>query len=171
MSVVIRQITPRDVTLLQNLLAVFGEAFKDADTYTGKRPHPGYLSRLLASDYFIALVALKNDEIVAGIAAYELRKFEQERSEIYIYDLAVVAAHRREGIATAMIEELKKIAAVRGAHVIFVQSDIGVEDQPAIELYTKLGKREDVLHFDITVEGSISTAQQSQCTGTASKDQ
>ena len=81
--------------------------------------------------------------------AYELRKFEQQRSEIYIYDLAVAAAHRRQGIATALIQELKKIALARGAYVIFVQADIG--DVAAIELYTKLGIREDVLHFDIVV--------------------
>jgi aminoglycoside 3-N-acetyltransferase I len=87
--------------------------------------------------------------VVDGLAAYELHKFEQERSEIYIYDLAVAAAHRRECIATALIQELKMIAAERGAYVIFVQADIG--DAPAIEAYTKLGAREDVLHFDIPV--------------------
>jgi aminoglycoside 3-N-acetyltransferase I len=106
---------------------------------------------LLGSDYFIALAALKNGLVVGGIAAYELHKFEQERSEIYIYDLAVAAAHRREGIATALIQELKNIAVARGAYVIFVQADIG--DAPAIELYTKLGAREEVLHFDIAVPG------------------
>jgi aminoglycoside 3-N-acetyltransferase I len=158
MSVIIRQICPEDVVLLQDLLVVFGTAFNDLDTYTRKQPALDYLRRLLASDCFIALVALKNNEIVGGIAAYELRKFEQERSEIYIYDLAVALAHRREGIATMMIEELKKIAVARGAYVIFVQADMGVEDQPAIELYTKLGKREDVLHFDIEVEGVTDTA-------------
>ena len=89
---------------------------------------------------------------MGGLAAYELHKFEQERSEIYIYDLAVSAEHRRKGIATALIEALKNIATERGAYVIFVQADHG--DEPAIELYTKLGTREDVLHFDITVNNS-----------------
>jgi aminoglycoside 3-N-acetyltransferase I len=56
-------------------------------------------------------------------------------------------AHRRRGIATALIEELQKIAHARGAYVIYVQADHG--DDPAIALYTKLGVREDVLHFDI----------------------
>jgi aminoglycoside 3-N-acetyltransferase I len=87
---------------------------------------------------------------VGGLAAYELRKFEQERSEIYIYDLAVAATYRRQGIATALILQLKKVAAARGAYVIYVQADLG--DGPAIELYTKLGAREDVLHFDIAVK-------------------
>jgi len=94
-------------------------------------------------------------KVVGGIAAYELRKFEQERSEIYIYDLAVAAAHRREGIATALIRALRKLAAARAAYIIFVQAD--VSDEPAIALYSKLGTREEVLHFDITVERSSGT--------------
>ena len=101
------------------------------------------------SDYFIALAALKNGDVVGGIAAYELKKFEQERGEIYIYDLAVAAAYRRKGVATALIEKLKQLAVARGAWVIFVQADTAIEDEPAIALYTQLGVREDVLHFDI----------------------
>lgn len=145
----IRQLSTNDLALMEDLLAIFGEAFDEVDTYSSSRPSNAYLKRLLSSNYFIALAALKNGAVVGGIAAYELQKFEQERSEIYIYDLAVAAAHRREGIATALIQELKKIAIARAAYVIFVQADIG--DDPAIALYTKLGVREDVLHFDIAV--------------------
>jgi aminoglycoside 3-N-acetyltransferase I len=143
----IHQLAPDDVALMEALLTTFGEAFDDVETYRGKRPGAGYLHRLLGSDSFIALAALKSGEVVGGIAAYELKKFEQERSEIYIYDLAVAVAHRREGIATALIQELKKIAVARKSYVTVVQADIG--DEPAIALYTKLGAREDVLHFDI----------------------
>ena len=146
-STCIRQLGPADVALMQALLTTFGEAFGEAETYRRSRPSAAYLERLLGRDDFIALVALKQDAVVGGLAAYELHKFEQERSEIYIYDLAVAAAHRREGIATALILELKKVAAARGAYAIFVQADLG--DAPAIALYTKLGRREDVLHFDI----------------------
>ena len=56
----------------------------------------------------------------------------------------------RQGIATALIHALRSIAAARGAYVIFVQADLG--DEAAIALYTKLGVREDVLHFDIPVD-------------------
>ena len=149
----IRQLTPDDLELMDGLLSTFGAAFDDAENYNEQRPGADYMRRLLGSDYFIALVALSEDkEVVGGIAAYELVKFERERSEIYIYDLAVSENHRRRGIATALIEELKKIAKVRGAYVIFVQADTEIEDEPAIALYTKLGTREDVLHFDISVE-------------------
>jgi len=53
----------------------------------------------------------------------------------------------------ALIQELKKIAVARAAYVIFVQADI--DDDPAIALYTKLGVREDMLHFDIAVDDNI----------------
>lgn len=154
----IRHLTASDVTLMEALLTTFGDAFNDVDTYTAKRPGRDYLQRLLGGETFIALVALKNGSVVGGLAAYELKKFEQERSEIYIYDLAVASGHRREGIATALIEKLKEIAAGRGAYVIFVQADTGIEDEPAIALYSKLGTREDVLHFDIGVGGKNSAA-------------
>ena len=145
----IRRLTPDDIALMDAMLQMFGEAFRDVETYTAKRPSDDYLRRLLAGESFIALAALKNGAVAGGLAAYELKKFEQERSEIYIYDLAVSSSHRREGIATALIETLKDVAAQRGAWVIFVQADTGAEDQPAIALYSKLGTREDVLHFDI----------------------
>lgn len=146
-TVSIRRLAPADVVLLEGLLTTFGEAFEDSETYSGARPRTDYLKRLLSSDTFIAIAALENHQVVGGLAAYELRKFEQERSEIYIYDLAVAAPHRRKGIATALIRELQGMAAERGAYVIYVQADIG--DPPAIALYSKLGVREDVLHFDI----------------------
>jgi len=143
------QLTRDDVALMKAMLTMFGEAFDEIDTYTKAVPSAGYLQRLLDSRHFIALAALKDSTVVGGLGAYELQKFERERSEIYIYDLAVAAAHRREGIATALIGELKLIAATRGADVIFVQADRG--DAAAISLYTKLGIREEVLHFDIKV--------------------
>lgn len=136
---------------MDELRAMFGDAFNDRDTYVGNPPSAEYMRKLLARDSFIALAAMDGDVVIGGLAAYELRKFEQERSEIYLYDLAVAAAHRRKGVATALIERLRTIAAARGAYVIFVQADTGEEDRPAIELYTKLGTREDVLHFDIPV--------------------
>ena len=145
-----KKLDPADLPLMRALMKLFGEAFNEIGTYQANAPRDDYLRSLLAKPHFIAIVATKGDEVVGGLAAYELEKFEQERSEIYIYDLAVAAAHRRRGIATALIAHLKSVAASRGAYVIYVQADR--VDAPAIALYTKLGLREEVLHFDIPVE-------------------
>src|SRR5215510_14646660 len=145
----IRQLTVADANLMKALLAVFGEAFGDPETYGGAIPSDAYLEQLLARKHFIAVVAVKDDEVIGGLAAYELEKFERARSEIYIYDLAVSKTYRRQGIAIALINELGRIGAARGAYVMFVQADYG--DDAAIALYTRLGTREDVLHFDIAL--------------------
>ncbi|MBV5260008.1 AAC(3)-I family aminoglycoside N-acetyltransferase [Synechococcus moorigangaii CMS01] len=152
MAVKIIHLTENDVPLLQSINVMFGEVFDDEVSYSSNKPPSSYLQELLGSTSFIALAAVDGKKVVGAIAAYELKKFEQKRSEIYLYDLAVVATHRRKGIATALIQELKAIGAERGAYVIYVQADKGAEDQPAIELYSKLGTIEDVFHFDIAVE-------------------
>ena len=151
-SASIRTLRADEISVLRETLALFGEAFEDRETYVGKQPDDEYLGRLLSSENFIAIVACSETGVIGGLAGYVLPKFEQARSEFYIYDLAVDVAHRRQGVATAMIEELKAIVAQRGVYVIFVQADYG--DDPAIALYTKLGIREDVMHFDIAPTNS-----------------
>jgi len=81
-----------------------------------------------------------------------LQKFEQERSEIYIYDLAVAEAHRRRGVATGLIRTLQELARGMDAWVIYVQAD--TVDEPAVKLYESLGVKEDVFHFDIAVRSA-----------------
>jgi aminoglycoside 3-N-acetyltransferase I len=149
MSYIYRHLRPHDLAIMKGLLATFGEAFNEQDTYQAAVPSDAYLEKLLGKPHFIALAALHGEQVVGGLAAYELEKFERARSEIYIYDLAVRDGHRRKGIATALIRALQQIAKDRGAYVIFVQADTG--DAPAIRLYESLGTREDVHHFDIPV--------------------
>lgn len=136
-----------DVLLLNELLKVFADAFDDRETYQGNLPSDEYLNGLIEDPYFIPIVAISKDKVVGGLAAYVLRKFEQERSEIYIYDLAVDENYRRRGIATGCINKLREIAREIGAYVIYVQAD--PPDEPAVKLYESLGTREDVYHFDI----------------------
>lgn len=145
----VRHLQAGDLALFRQMLDMFGEAFEDRDAYTAAQPDDAYLARLLGDETFVALAAMRDGAVAGGLAGYELRKFERARSEFYIYDLAVAAAHRRRGVATALIEAFKTLAQARGAYVIFVQADL--VDDPAIALYTKLGCGETVLHFDIAV--------------------
>lgn len=146
----IRRLGPDDVGAMRGMTACFAAAFDDEVTYLGEQPDDPYLGSLLGDPSFVALAALVQGVVVGGLVAYELRKFERRRSEFYIYDLAVLTAHRRRGIATALIEALKPVARSRGGWVIFVQADR--IDAPAIALYDSLGVREDgVFHYDIPV--------------------
>ena len=147
-SIVVRRLGAGDLDALRAMNALFGEVFEDQQSYAATPPDDSYLERLARQEQFIALSALIDDELAGCLAAYEMVKFEQQRSEIYIYDLAVREEFRRRGLATALIEALKPIARDCGAWMIFVQADL--IDEPAVALYDKLGMREEVLHFDIS---------------------
>ena len=138
---------PDDLPLYRAMNRLFAVAFEDPGSYEAAPPPDDYVRARLVDAQFVALVALDHGELVGAIAAYELRKFEQARSELYIYDLAVAETHRRQGIATALIAWLQRHAAAVGAWTLYVQAD--PPDAPAVALYDKLGAREEVFHFDI----------------------
>jgi aminoglycoside 3-N-acetyltransferase I len=147
----IRVLQHDDVDQLREMTALFGRAFDDPEHYDHHKPTTEYLSGLLRNPMFVAISASDGGRVVGGLAGYILPKFEQARSELYIYDLAVDEAFRRRGVATRLIEAAQVLARDRGAWVVYVQAD--PEDEPAVALYTKLGTREDVLHFDIPPAG------------------
>lgn len=153
-SFVIQRLVPGEAARFKELNQlfsdVFGDGFGDA-SYAASKPSDVYLESLLAKPHVIPLVALAGERVAGGLVAYVLDKFEQERSEIYIYDLAVREEYRRRGIARTLILELKKIAQKCGAWVIYVQADKNEEDLPARKLYESLGEREDVFHYDMKV--------------------
>lgn len=146
MSIEIRRLGSDDGERMRELNALFETVFGDA-AYRVAKPDDDYLRRMLGRDEIIALAGYSEDVLVGGLVAYVLDKLEQDRSEIYIYDLAVAEAYRRQGIAIALVAELQGFAIAFRAWVIYVQADYG--DEPAIALYEKLGTREDVMHFDI----------------------
>ena len=150
MSVKFFRLTSSDTALMNEVLDCFSDVFDEQATYKSKRPSRVYLNRLLDSEEFVCLAALEDEHVVGALTAYELKKYEMQRSEMYIYDLAVRKAYRRQGVATGLIEMLKPIAKAKGAWVIFVQADYG--DEPAIALYSKMGIKENALHFDISID-------------------
>ena len=87
--------------------------------------------------------------MIGGLTACQLDKFEPDRREIYIYDLAVLERHGRKGVATGLFEELKRVAAERDVYVILVQADFA--DGAAVALYESLGTKETAHHFEIEV--------------------
>jgi aminoglycoside 3-N-acetyltransferase I len=63
-------LTSADVSLLKDLLRVFGEAFNDVATYQHAVPRDDYLVQLLGKPHFIAVVALSDRHVVGGLVAY-----------------------------------------------------------------------------------------------------
>ena len=64
-----RRLTRAYISLLKDLLRVFGEAFHEIGTDQRSAPSDDYLSRLLTKQHFIAVVAMDGSEVVGGLAA------------------------------------------------------------------------------------------------------
>lgn len=150
MNTTITQLIQQDVAKLQKLNELFSEVFEDPDNYQSKLPRTEYLAEFLANDLNIVLVAEQDGEIVGGLVAYCLTKYEQERKEIYLYDLAVSNDHQRQGIGKLLMNGLRASAKSMGAYVVFVQADEGDE---AVKFYESLHPTESLKtrNFDFEI--------------------
>lgn len=145
----VRRLGPADLGQMRDLLRVFADAFDQVDVYQTAPPSDDYIAAMLSKPNIVVVASYIEGQVVGGLVAYVLDKLEQERREMYIYDLAVADPVRRRGVATGLIRTLQSIAASLGVYVIFVQADL--VDAPAIALYRSLGTQETAHHFDIPV--------------------
>ena len=146
----VRRLGPGDLAGFRAMNQLFGAVFEDPASYAARPPSDDYAWDFLQRNDSILLIAEAAGETVGALAGYVLPKFEQARSEVFIYDLAVDEAWRRRGVATALIEGTRRIAREVGAWTVFVQADTIPEDEPARALYRKLASEEiTALHFDI----------------------
>ncbi len=146
----IRRLSASDVAGFRTMNAIFSDVFDEPENYSDAKPSDDNARDWLSDPKNVAILAEDDGRPAGALAGFLLPKFEQARSELYIYDLAVHEEFRRQGIATKMIEETRRIAREAGAWTIFVQADVQPEDEPAQALYRKLASNEiSVLHFDI----------------------
>jgi aminoglycoside 6'-N-acetyltransferase I len=95
MTVKIRRITSEDAALFDRIAAdVFDEAID-----------PRRLAAYLARPGNLMVLALKHGEIV-GQCAGVVHTHPDKPDELYIDEVGTGSAHRRQGIATAMLTEL-----------------------------------------------------------------
>lgn len=149
-AVAVRVLGPGDLALFRAMNDLFAAVFDDEASFASAPPDDAYAEGLLARPDTVLLLAMAGEVPVGALAGYILPKYEQARSELYIYDLAVAEDWRRRGVATALIAETRRIARGVGAWTVFVQADTISEDEPARRLYRKLASEEiTALHFDI----------------------
>jgi GNAT superfamily N-acetyltransferase len=84
-----------------------------------------------------ALVADHTTDGIVGVIAFEFAiDDDTDDAHIKITALAVVHAHRRQGIATALKLSVIDIAAARGINLVW--SDVHRQNKPMLELNAKL---------------------------------
>lgn len=96
-----------------------------------------YLDSLLNRRDFWAAAALSGESVVGGITAHTLPMTRSAKSELFVYDIAVHAAHQRRGVGRLLLEQLRAAATAVGISEAFVAADN--EDQHALDFYRALG--------------------------------
>lgn len=129
----IERLTVGDRDRARALFRLMAEVFEDKDQ---KELDDAYIDRLLAREDFWALGAYADGDVVGGLTAHTLPMTRGPYSEMFIYDIAVRAAHQRKGIGRLLVTELQESA---GATInnVFVAADN--EDVHALDFYRALG--------------------------------
>ena len=126
MEVEIRRLTPADATILTRVAdEVFDEPL-DAVRVTAYLAGPGY----------IMLVALAESEVVAQCAAV-VHRHPDKKTELYIDELGVAPAHRRQGLARKMLDEMFALGKSLGCEEAWVGTEH--DNLPARGLYETRG--------------------------------
>ena len=142
MSIELKRLTKEDLAGFTSLIDLFNMVFEEEPKIASETN----LLDLLHNKSFIALVAIDNAEVVAGLTAYELPMYYSADSEIFLYDLAVRPDHQRMGIGKGLLQRLKEHCVANGIKTFFVMAH--EEDEHAIEFYHATGgKAEKVVNF------------------------
>jgi aminoglycoside 3-N-acetyltransferase I len=119
-----------------------------ADMFEGEHESlsDAYIERLLVRDDFWAVAAFRDGQIVGGLTAHALPMTASESSVVFIYDIAVLPDHQRQGVGRHLLVSLRDAAAAVGIEELFVPADN--EDSHALKFYRSLGgAASEVIHF------------------------
>lgn len=94
----------------------------------------------LADEDTILLVAFERGGPIGFVLAYVLRRRHGDARQLFVYEVDVVASHRRRGVATALLGELESLAVAGGIRRGFVLTER--ENVSAMGLYRSVGGRE-----------------------------
>jgi aminoglycoside 3-N-acetyltransferase I len=102
---------------------------------------------LLADDRTIFLAAFQGSEPIGFVFGYDLPRRHGKPSILFVYELEVNDAFRRQGIATRLMIALRDLARARGTEESFVLTE--PDNTAANELYASLGGvRQDMVMWD-----------------------
>jgi aminoglycoside 3-N-acetyltransferase I len=129
----VRRLGPGEVPLAKRLFSRMAEEFEeDHDELSD-----AYVEALLARAETWVLAALLDDEVAGGLTAHVLPMTRTECAEVFIYDIAVLAAHRRRGVGRLLVQHLQGAAGAARLGDLFVPVDN--EDDHAQDFYRALG--------------------------------
>ena len=133
-----------DVSLFEKLILVFKDVFETETIISFDDDH---LTNLLQNPTFIVYIISQNEEIVGGLTAYELPMYYLNKSELFIYDIAIKNEFQRKGLGRQLLAAVTSYCKENNIENLFVAAS--EEDTNALDFYRSTGgKEEKVVHFN-----------------------
>lgn len=143
MQVRIRRLTAADADATRRLVATCHQAAISEI----------YARRLFEDDRNVLVIAEIEREIVGFVLAHWLDRLRLERRQLFVYEIGVGKAHRRQGIGSRLMQAVLDEAGRAGADTFLVTNR---SNQAAMALYQSLGGRseaDDEIVFEYPAAG------------------
>jgi aminoglycoside 3-N-acetyltransferase I len=127
------RLAPTDGDLARQLFELLNEVFEGE----GSSLSDAYIDRLLLQETFWVVAAFVEGKLVGGLTAHALPMTTAQAAEVFIFDLAVLPSHQRQGVGRQLLATLRDDAARAGISDVFVPADN--EDAHALDFYRALG--------------------------------
>jgi aminoglycoside 3-N-acetyltransferase I len=129
----VKRLSAAETELALSLFAMMGSVFGEALV----RPDQNYARGLLEREDFWAFAALEDERPVAGLTAFVLPLTRSSKSELFVYDVAVLPTHQRRGVGRRLVEAAIRLARQSGIGVTWVAADDA--DKHALDFYRAIG--------------------------------
>ena len=121
------------------LLASAIQSLIPRDERDGRVASDAHLRRALENPACYFIICLIDSMPVGYLSAYGFPAIDTDCSQVYLYDIIVAEGHRRKGIGSRMIEELKVHCEADGADHIWLGTSL--ENEAAQRAFEGTGAR------------------------------
>ncbi|MDW3209083.1 MAG: GNAT family N-acetyltransferase [Reichenbachiella sp.] len=140
----IKKLFSQDVNDFSKLIQVFENVFEWGNF---NFPTQAHLRKLLNNSNFFVFVAKDGDELIGGLTAHVLDRYDNENPSVYVYDLAILTNYQRKGIGKKLMSTLNEYCEKNGFNEVFVQAE--TDDFQAVNFYrtTPISEELQATHF------------------------
>lgn len=123
----IKRLMKNDIDLLKNSIVEKGTVIKSISN----------VEKFLSNENNYLIAYIENAKILGYVLAYTLQRYDGRGEMLYLHEIDVVETHRKQGIATKLMNEIKELKDKNGFDKIFLVTN--KSNEAAVSLYESTG--------------------------------